>query len=145
MQSRLELELDDWLDPSVAGVAVDKYVPVEWESDHCVDDELCSNEPVKDVFPAPYFLCSRSRCVCVGEDGYIMSLTENGVDILNKKTPDLPWFIFEEKNNLMWPSAWERLCYKFNPFSGELVPRHIVPAHFEAAVLRHGCSTDSSR
>lgn len=144
MQSRLELELDDWLDPSVAGVALDKHIPVQWEYDNYVDDELCSNESVTDVFPTPYFLSSLSRCVCVCEDGYIMSLTENGVNILHKKTSDLPWFILQKKNNLIWPSVWDRLHYTFNPFRGELVPRHIVPAHFQAAVLRHGCCTGSS-
>ena len=137
MQSRLELELEDWLDPSVASVALDKYVySDDWGCDSGVDDELCSNEPVVDTFPTPYFLCSSSRRVCVGEDGYISTLTERGVSVLDKDT--VPWFVLEEKNNLLWPSHWQCLRYTFDPFKGEPVPRHIVPAHFRTAVLRHG-------
>ena len=134
MPTRLELELEDWLDPSVGGLALD-LSPREVDWDFCVDDEPWHYEKSTDKFPTPYFLRSHKRHVSLDEGGYILSLTENGKDC--RKEPDVSWFPFEPKNNLTWPLAWPVLRYSFDPFRGEAVPRHIVPIHFKTGVLRH--------
>ena len=135
MPTRLELELDDWLDPSVGGLTCD-LSPRECGDTYEVDEETFSLEKITDKFPTPYFFTSPLRHVSIAEDGYILSLTQGGLDC--RRAPDVSRFLFEPRNSLIIPASWPSIKLEFDPFRGELAPRHIVPSHFKTAIRRHG-------